>query len=111
MRATNPWKSFAAALTFAALSTPAAASASALSSLEPVTMRVSFADLDIHSDAGARVLYARLKRASKNACGVQPPREMDSIASYSQSMQCYHDLLGKAVSKIDSDALQDIHEG
>jgi UrcA family protein len=106
----NFWKRSASACAIAALTVPAAAAAISPSSIEKVSMKVSFEDLDIHSAAGARVLYARLQRASKSACGVRPPRELGSIVAHAQAMECYEKMLTKAVNKIDSMPLKAIHK-
>ena len=106
----NNWKIRATVVAIGALAIPMTAIGAAPSQFEDVSVKVSFADLDIHSDAGAKVLYARLKRASENAC------DLDSLirsglSGYQKAKACYDEALDKAVASIDSDALQQIHEG
>lgn len=70
---------------------------------------VSFTDLDIENAAGAKVLYARLQRASESVCNVETFRELGSLSRVAQTEQCYRETLSAAVAKIDSAALKKIH--
>ena len=70
---------------------------------------MSYEDLNINSEAGARVLYSRLKRASAKACNVESLSEHGSIERVSDAKLCYHEVLSSAVENIDSDALTKIH--
>lgn len=106
----NKYMVRAAAVAIGALAIPVAAIGATPSQFEDVTIKVSFADLNINSDAGAKVLYSRLKRASENAC------DLDSYISsglneYRKAKACYEAALDEAVAGIDSDALQQMHEG
>jgi UrcA family protein len=74
-------------------------------------VRVSYADLDIHSEAGAKVLYSRLKRASEEVCGIQSHVINGSLAATKNARACYREALEVSVKKIDSDALTGIHTG
>ena len=98
-----------AALVLCGLAAPEAAGAAAPSQFEIAKISVSYADLNIQNDAGARVLYARLQKASEKVCSVEPYRELGSLSRVAQAEQCYHDTLDEAVSRIDSDALKKIH--
>jgi UrcA family protein len=72
-------------------------------------IQVSFADLNINNTAGAKVLYARLQRASEAACKVEPYRLTGSIERFAKVKQCYEDTLDSFVVRIDSDALTRLH--
>ena len=72
-------------------------------------VKVRFADLDIESKAGARVLYGRLQQASKQACNLYSYSQDRSLVYRSAAKDCYEGALEKAVSKIDSEALSEIH--
>jgi UrcA family protein len=76
---------------------------------EEVEMKVSISDLDVDSEAGARILYARLRHASKDACGVGSLHELGSLKRFSKAKGCSEAMIEAAVKKIDSDALQEIH--
>ena len=83
--------------------------AAAPSQFESERITVSYADLNIHSAAGARVLYARLKAASKSVCDVESYRELGSLSRVAEAESCYAETLEEAVTEIDSAALRRIH--
>lgn len=83
----------------------------AASPFEAERVSVSFADLNIENDAGARVLYARLKQASKKVCKVDSYRNTGTLLRTSESRQCYAETLDNAVAEINSAALRRIHSG
>jgi len=68
---------------------------------------VSYADLDLANPAGARTLYARLKRASAKACGHQPPPL--SLRAAKEYQDCYGSALNKAVKRVNSQQLYALH--
>jgi UrcA family protein len=77
--------------------------------VERVEMKVSISDLDVDSEAGARILYARLRQASKEACGVGSLHELGSVKRLTEAKDCSEAMIEAAVKKIDSDALREIH--
>ena len=97
-------------LTFG-IALPAIGLAAAPSQIDDVSVRVSYADLDIHSEAGAKVLYSRLKRASEEVCGIQSHVINGSLAATKNARACYREALEVSVKKIDSAALTGIHTG
>ena len=99
---------FAAVL---AVALPSLSMAASPSQFEKVKIRVAYSDLNIHSEAGARVLYSRVERAAAKACSVAPLRELGSARRVARSKECFDNLVEKVVQKIDSDALQKIHAG
>ncbi|MFQ5609823.1 MAG: UrcA family protein [Woeseiaceae bacterium] len=98
-----------AALVVCGMAAPTTAGAAAPSQYEFAKISVSYADLNINNDAGARVLYARLRQASEKVCSVEPYRELGSLSRVAKAEQCYQDTLEEAVSRIDSEALKKIH--
>jgi len=72
-------------------------------------IRVNYADLNIENAAGARVLYARLKFASRKACDFSMLTQPQPLAHSAEAKSCYKRALDKAVSRIDSKALSEIH--
>ena len=76
---------------------------------EDTSVKVSYEDLNINSEAGARVLYSRLKRASEKVCNVESLTEHGSIERVRDARLCYREVLSSAVENIDSDALTRIH--
>ena len=90
---------------------PAIELAAAPSQIEGFSVKVSYADLNIHSEAGAKVLYSRLKRASQKVCDVGSYSQHGSVLEVRKAKACYHETLSTAVGNIDSDALKNVHSG
>ncbi len=72
---------------------------------------VSYADLNLENEEGVRVLYRRLRRASKEVCGVTSLLIAGSIGHLQGTKQCYRETLSNAVDKFDNDDLTRIHAG
>ncbi len=78
---------------------------------------VSYADLNLENEESVRVLYRRLKRASKELCSDAPPKIAKSLPNIYQlsngmeTRQCYREALSNAVDKIDNEDLTRIHAG
>ena len=67
MKESKLYRNLLAAIVVVALGAPAIASAGNMNKLEHVSVRVSYADLDVEKEKGAQVLYRRLQKA----CGRQ----------------------------------------
>jgi len=104
-------KAYVSLLAAAAITIPTVGFAAAPTQFDDVTVKVSYADLDIDSQAGAKVLYARLKRASEAVCGSQSHVINGSLAATTKARTCFRETLEASVEKIDSDALAEIHAG
>ena len=102
-------KSSIALLVAVGITLPAVASAGDPSQEKASSVKVSYADLNIDSEAGARVLYSRLKRASEKACNVESLTEHGSVDRARDAKACYEEVLSDAVANIDSAALAKIH--
>ncbi len=76
-----------------------------------LVVRVSYADLDLSSEAGLLTLYKRLKRASNAVCGPRFYLEAGSFQQLKYNKQCYRNALSKAVAKANSTKLDEIHAG
>ena len=73
---------------------------------------VSYADLDLSSEAGLVTLYKRIKGAADSACGPQHSfRDAGSLQQLRNNKQCYNDLLSKLVAKVNNAKLDEIHAG
>ena len=94
-----------------AIALPAIGSAAAAVEIDDALVRVSYADLNIQSEAGARVLYSRLKHASEMVCDVGSFSEHGSVERARTAKECYQAALSKFVDNIDSDELKKIHAG
>ena len=104
-------KSWLSSLLLIGIALPATGMAAAASQIDDASIKVSYADLNIRSEAGARVLYARLKRATEEVCGIQSHVINGSLAETLRARTCFREALEASVEKIDSDALKEIHSG
>ncbi len=104
-------KGLITAVAIFAISAPAAASLGTDKDLENSAIRVSYADLNLDNEAGAQVLYSRLQRASRQACGVESYKNAGSIGIKADMQRCYRSTLAASVEKIDSEKLTKIHAG
>jgi UrcA family protein len=100
-----------ATVALAAVVLPVCAFASAPVEVDNDKVRVTFSDLDIHHESGAKVLYSRLQQASRTACDVGSLTTLGSIERTTAAKACYAETLDRFVSRIDSDALKEIHAG
>jgi len=110
MREPNIVKRLLTVIAIVAMSAPAVASTSANDGLKGQSVKVSYADLNLQKEAGAKALYRRLQQASKKACGVASYRHSGSLKAKSESIRCYQNSLTSSVAKVDSALLTKIHE-
>ncbi len=89
---------------------PIAGRSDTISYFEVGKASVSYADLNLENEEGVRVLYRRLKRASKEVCGA-PSGSLEAILAVHEIRRCYLDTLSNAVDDIDNDDLTRIHAG
>ena len=112
MKQSKLFRSLVATFVVIVLSGPAVVQAAGtISYFEVGKASVSYADLNLENEEGVRVLYRRLKRASKEACGGGSLRHSRSIIMKSSRLQCYRETLSNAVDKIDNENLTRIHAG
>ncbi len=111
MKESKLFKSLVATFVVIVLSGPAVVLASTSSHLETNKATVSYADLNLENEESVRVLYRRLKRASKEVCGVTSLLIAGSIGHLQGTKQCYREALSNAVDKFDNDDLTRIHAG
>jgi UrcA family protein len=110
MKESKLLKGLIASVAVVALSAPAIASASNDTGLAGNSVKVNYSDLNVQKKAGAKVLYRRLQRASKEVCGVEALRIAGSVRILTEMQICYRNSLTTAVAKVDSAALTKIHE-
>jgi UrcA family protein len=67
-----------------------------------LTAKVQFADLNLDSNAGAKILYSRLREAARDVCS---PLLGQDLASKARWNKCYEGAIAAAVVKINSAAL------
>jgi UrcA family protein len=74
---------------------------------EPVSVRVSYADLDITTTAGATALHRRIKSAAKEVCGY----EGTSLVEMDLWQRCVQGAVDDAVASVNSPLLAAVHSG
>ncbi len=115
MKESKLFKSLVATFVIIVLGGPAVVLAGTPSNFEDAKATVHYADLNLANEENVRVLYRRLKRASKEVCGITSPNIPESILKRSSrrraSQQCYRHTLSNAVDKIDNEDLTRVHAG
>ncbi len=117
MKESKLFKSLVATFVVIVLSGPAVVLADKITYFEVGKARVSYADLNLESEEGVRVLYRRLQRASNKLCSDAPPKIAGSLTKIYQlsttqeTRQCYREALSNAVDKINNEDLTRIHAG
>lgn len=81
----------------AALTTPAMANQS-----EPLTKVVSYADLNVNAEAGARTLYSRLRMAARQVCA---PLRGTTLMEQTRYRECFGPALARSVAEVDEPTL------
>ena len=109
MKESKLFKGLLATIIVVALGAPTIASADAKSELKGVSVKVSYADLNLEKQEGAKALYRRLQQASKQACDVQPLRNAGSVKRIIETKLCYREALTEAVAEVDNELLTEIH--
>lgn len=83
---------------------------SSLASADEVErVTVGYSDLNIYDSSDATELYARIKRAARDACGVESYWRQRDLKQIAEAKQCYKRALAKAVQEVDSGVLAEIH--
>ena len=65
-------------------------------------VKVSYADLDLSQESGAKALLRRIKKASITACGGRPSRMLEEIARFEA---CRSKALSTAIHDVDAPVL------
>jgi UrcA family protein len=71
------------------------------------SMKVSYADLDLNTQAGAATLYGRIRGAARQLCGYEGSTFTDK-AIWSE---CFKRAVGDAVAKVNSPQLTALYQG
>lgn len=100
---------FVATIVVFALGAPAIASAEDANDIQGKAVKVSYSDLNLKKQEGAKVLYQRLQQASKRACDMDRARDERSPKQLLAARRCYSIALSSAVAEIDNEFLTQIH--
>ena len=118
MKQSKLFRSLVATFVVIVLSGPAVVQAAGtISYIDDGKAVVSYAGLNLENEESVRVLYRRLKRASKELCSDTPPQVAGSVPKIYQLSngveirQCYREALSNAVDKFDNEDLTRIHAG
>ena len=111
MKESKLFKRLVATFVVIVLGGPAVVLAGSPNYIEDAKATVSYADINLESEEGVRVLYRRLQRTSKKVCGVTSLFTAGSVHSLSKAQQCYRESLSNAVDKFDNEDLTRIHAG
>lgn len=109
MKSSKLCQSLVASLLIFVLGAPVIATADDKSDLKGVSMKISYADLNLEKSDGAKTLYRRLQKASRHLCEFRTPRDERSLEVVSAARQCYVNTLAAAVKKIDNELLTQIY--
>jgi UrcA family protein len=71
------------------------------------SVKVSYADLNLSSEAGAATLYQRIRSAARNVCSPEPGER--PLERYRDWKQCYETAINNAVGKVNSPLLSALH--
>jgi UrcA family protein len=91
---------------FAALACIAHGGAVVAQPAQPLTKIVAFGDLNLESDQGAKVLYARLRYAAQDVCS---PYQSDELARKRVWQTCVENSLSDAVGRINKPQVTALH--
>ena len=73
---------------------------------EPLTKVVSYEDLNVNSEPGARVLYGRLRMAATQVCA---PFKGDTLSHKTNWRECFDQAIARSVKEIDQPVLTTYH--
>jgi UrcA family protein len=73
---------------------------------EPLTKKVTYGDLDLDSQRGAHVLYARLRAAAREVC---VPLESIELSRQLAWRNCVDNALGSAVAQVNKASVTALH--
>ncbi len=113
MKESKLFKSLVATFVVIVLSGPAVVLADTHSNfVDGPKATVSYADLNLESEEGVRVLYRRLQHASREVCS---PRSLNIARSdihvWYATRACYRRTMSHAVDQFDNEDLTRIHAG
>jgi len=74
---------------------------------DALTQKVAFSDLNLDSDAGAKVFYMRLAAAANQVCAPLARRDL-MLAPKWQS--CYDNALGAAIASVDKSKVTALYQ-
>lgn len=110
MKESKLFKGLLTAAVIAVLAAPTITYAVDRDDLKGVSMKVSYTDLNVDNEKEAKVLYRRLKQASKYVCDHRRLNIAGSVGRMADLRRCYTDALAAAVDQIDNEWVSKIHK-
>ena len=113
MKESKLFKKFVVTFVVTVLGGPAVVLASThpFNEIEGPKASVSYADLNLESEEGVRVLYRRLQHASREVCSPKSLKITRSPFINYQVRGCYRHTLSDAINKVNNEGLTRIHAG
>lgn len=105
LRAATTAAAIAACLAIGAAGNVHAATATAMDTATP-TLKVSYADLNLATTQGSKVLYGRIVDAARAVCVVADIRDLGAVAS---ANACRQDAIARAVRSVHSEQLASVY--
>jgi UrcA family protein len=99
---------FAAASAALALGLAGAATTASAQPSDEMTVTVSYGDLNMHSEAGARIALARIHQAAGKICGVAPTDPLDRMRLY---VPCVQKITDRTVATLHNPVLAAVNSG
>lgn len=81
--------------------------AQAAAASQPSRMEVSYADLNLGSESGARVMLSRLQAASKKVCGGWP--DLHNVDAWLTYRYCVRNAMNEAVAQLHAPMVATLH--
>lgn len=78
--------------------------------VRPVSASVSYADLDLSTESGARAMLDRVKVAARDMCGVKPIHSPLTPRAPGQFHACVADAVDSAVTSLGSSLVLALHK-
>lgn len=75
---------------------------------DTVSIRVSFGDLDLQSEGGARTMLQRIRHAAKSICDFNLDDEWQGRVRY---MRCVRDITQHAVARLNNPLVTALNDG
>lgn len=96
-------------VTLALMAAPVAARAETAATAPPKQETVSYADLDLSREAGAKILIARMQAAAERVCGPAPV--LADLKFHAIYTHCVRETVQRSVASVDSAVVAKVYSG
>jgi UrcA family protein len=91
-----------------ALGFSACGQSAAAQNTETVSVKVSFADLNLSTEAGAKIMLQRIRNAAKEVCGTESDDPIDRMFEY---LPCVNGTTDRAVARFHNPIVTALNSG